>query len=276
MDSLTLSYNQGFDIIPVYCTAPNFFNNIGSFDACLVYPNMTRDLNQHLFPSDTLALAAGYTKKNEIANNVTSYVTTCLSQWCNISSSCANGTSDLCHQSRMAYNNLLLWEPVYDCLEATCLRPFAPTIDPDIGGIGVMTSYFVQIGISILGFIAILFCKICQILAKERDRKRLRPLITWNTFERHIQIIITHLVDFQKIQCWFALVLQIAGLRFIMRPGRVNFVNSGGIISLCEDGTAPILHNLGVLLFFPQDIDIHVHYEPVHCYTGLRGHVAYC
>ncbi|KAK0508631.1 hypothetical protein JMJ35_008907 [Cladonia borealis] len=79
------------------------------------------------------------------------------------------------------------------CLQAIC-SPV--TLNPDLAGIGVFSSFLIQSGIAIIAFIALLGLEITP----------------QRTKEVHTNAIITSLVDFHKCQCYFSSTIQITGL----------------------------------------------------------------
>lgn len=107
-----------------------------------------------------------------------------------------------------------------DGIDDLCAYIAPPTLNADIGGIGVYVSYWIQSGLAILGTFLVLlwgwgtnYIRILNIRGRHGNNVAKPAQGTSLTFEtRRLAHLTAALTDFQKAQCFFMLAVNIAAL----------------------------------------------------------------
>ena len=144
------------------------------------------------------------------------------------------------------------------CLDDLC-RP-APRIssNPDIAGIGVISSYYIQFGFVMAGLLSLILCS----LVRHRHRIRLQtdsqsitksdkdaPAQSPLAIEIIQETIITSFDDFQRAQCSFALAINTASLITLSLSAKtLSFVDRRAIVAASASGTLPTSLVLAALM----------------------------
>ena len=104
-----------------------------------------------------------------------------------------------------------LFEPVYDCLEAICSDRIedAQPVSQEIAGVGVFTSYYIQVAITLLLCLIFWHCKYGM---EKKD-------------EDLFELVFGRLVDFQKAQFYFAIPLEVATIIVLSNLKDANYLN---------------------------------------------------
>ena len=217
-----------------------------SFQNCLLLPNITRNLAKNVSPYAGYARVLGYDVGSAVVHGTIDHIETCLSQWCHDSETCGIGTT--CSSCSLTADSILYFDPVYDCLEAICLDQSKLTlgVNPDIGGIGVVISLYIQLAFALLGYLLVLYHT-----ARKHLCENSRP--GWNAAKKAVRyrhIILVNLVDFHKAQCFFALALNTAAFVSMSKPKSLSFVETAALNNIARAGYMPVVWNHLTLLCF--------------------------
>ncbi|KAI9879750.1 MAG: hypothetical protein M1830_007375 [Pleopsidium flavum] len=236
------------------CTnARTLFSDQLSFINCVVYPNISRDVSQGIFPDTGEALAIGFENDTALANNVTLTVSSCLIGFCDTISSCKNNLTSSCSSDTLLLDEAILSaHATRDCWYTICSQRVKPTANPDIAGVGITVSYIIQSSIAILGLLSL---NCFQLYKKSRLRQARkvtsagtpgnRSDVGSSTAVEQIQILVTSLVEFHKAQCFFAMAVQIATLVLtIARTHSVNYIEFQILLIVSSVGILPVAYTL--------------------------------
>ncbi|KAH7393398.1 hypothetical protein BKA64DRAFT_86424 [Cadophora sp. MPI-SDFR-AT-0126] len=210
------------------CSDPSIiFSNWPNFYTCSWYPSLSGALDR---PDVSLPAKATFSNLGilpdqlNLSSSISSDIASCLSDYCASSNDCRNldATSRSC-----SLENLVSLNGTLKTLNRTnaiiCLRDnvcsTTGAVNPDIGGVGVMSSLLVQYTLSLLAIIShFLFYLRYQLhrnlwLRRAKGVKRDEQLITAKQILiRHLEALTSALVEFQKAQCFFSATLQIAAV----------------------------------------------------------------
>jgi hypothetical protein len=224
--------------------------------SCALFPNLTRDFRDSILSNDSRAILL----ENEVDTNrstsshVTTFIATCLAAWCDNSEVC--GKSVCRADQTTLYNNTLLSALGIDtCLDSICgVKRFS---SPDIAGVGVITSIFIQITIACAAPLALLACRIVLIgLSSHRgtliekdltEHQQLR--IKTHSIQTLQESLIITLDEFQRAQCCFAIAIDIASLITMYTGSRtVTRIDRTAITLASFAGTLPTVVVFATLL----------------------------
>ncbi|KAH5070006.1 hypothetical protein HBI38_085530 [Parastagonospora nodorum] len=235
---------------------PTRFGAPMNFWSCALYPNITQaSRSSGLSPQNRTYLLENNVDTTEAASvAVTSFISTCLSTWCRESGNC--GTSSCAIDQLKIGKTMLSAASLDTCLDHLC-RPI-PRIssNPDIAGIGVISSYYIQFGFVIAGLLSLI---LCSVALKRTSSPRspqsdsecdkdppAQPRLLLMSIN---QTIITALDDFQRAQCSFALAINTASLITLQLSAKtLSFVDRRAIIAASASGTLPTTLVLAALM----------------------------
>lgn len=222
--------------------------------SCTLYLNLTRDLREGHLPNKSRAIVLENHTDASIATStsVTSFISTCLVAWCDNSEACGKTA---CMPSETVINGTLLSAASVDtCLDSIC--GVKRVSSPDFAGIGVITSIFIQLTITSLIPIALLFCHIAlSKFYKKQDilsEKTSSNLSTKIRSLRSLQdSLLISLDEFQRAQCCFAIAIAIASLITLYNGhGKVTRIDRNAITLASFAGTLPTIVVFGTLLLY--------------------------
>ena len=240
-----------------------------------LYTNITHDARQGLLPETNSSLLVAHNVNTSLnrAIEVTTIISTCLSTYCETLPKCKNKHPPRCSATVLAINGSMLNAAAMKrCHESICSAHPGQFINTDIAGIGVVSSYIMQVTI-------VLFCGLALAGstwfqwqgAKHRSplsdtislhaRTALPGSDEYRILEKKLKdryrgpqrlrdIIIVVLVEFLKAQCFFTIAIAVAAL-VILRSGdstslldRVALRTAGGV------GVVPVTANFYLLATF--------------------------
>jgi hypothetical protein len=129
-----------------------------NFWSCAMFPNITQALRNSHLPSAnrTYLLEKNVDTNVNTSTAVTSFISTCLSSWCRESGGCM--TSSCTVDSLQVGDTMLSAAGLDTCLDHLCSLPLSVPSNPDIGGIGVIASYYIQFGLVMTGLLSLILC----------------------------------------------------------------------------------------------------------------------
>jgi hypothetical protein len=234
------------------CTDPvDLFASAQNFAACIILPNVTRDFEDSTLPYPGFAAGLAFSDDSTVAQNVVTLVSECLPHWCNDSAICQKKNIGQCSRASITSNSTMLFEPVYDCLEAICSdrREDALPASPDIAGIGVIISYYVQFTITVLGSLTLWYCTY-RVRANGNNTQEATSARA--NSQSLLSIVLERLVDLQKAQCYFAFPLQIASFIFLSDPETANYVNVAALTNAARASFIPVAFNFLTLCIYDE------------------------
>ncbi len=119
-------------------------------------------------------------------------------------------------------------EALTGCLDAIC-APFS--LNPDLAGIGVFSSFLIQSGIVLIAVLGLLGLD-------------LLPGLADSTRTLHTEALVAALVSFHKAQCFFSSTIQIAALILVNHVLRVGFIGKNYSVKPGADTGDVIVLNL--------------------------------
>lgn len=182
--------------------------------SCALFSNLTRDFrDERLLPEENTLVRENETDTSiSTSNLVSTFLSTCLGAWCDNSELCGK---TVCHPSHITLKDTRLSAAGVDnCLNSIC--GVKSVSSPDIAGIGVIISIFIQLSIT---FAAPLVLVLCQMVRKRITRKcsdveeglAAKPQIPLVPLALQ-EGVLAILEEFQRAQCCFAIAIDIASL----------------------------------------------------------------
>jgi len=183
--------------------------------SCALYPNLTRDFRESKLSTESMAFVLGNETDTSTTTSahVTTFISTCFAAWCDNSELCGKRACDL---ERTRLDNIMLSAAGIDtCLDSICgVRRVS---SPDIAGIGVITSIFIQIVITLAAPTVLSFCQIVLTRLAKRPASLMEKsggaaqeiFMKAKTLQESLTITLD---EFQRAQCCFAIAIDIASL----------------------------------------------------------------
>ncbi|KAH7380249.1 hypothetical protein DE146DRAFT_729497, partial [Phaeosphaeria sp. MPI-PUGE-AT-0046c] len=242
--------------------------------SCALYPNITHDFRASTLPHASQEWVLRDDADTSIATStrVTRFISRCMAAWCDNEESCGKtkctvdrtttgGSRDTGESETGDYR--LDAQGLDLCLDSIC--GIQRSSSPDIAGIGVITSIFMQLVLALVLPLILLFCHIlirrmknkielpvCSPASDDESftkRKIARRKIA--AWEKSRQGVLATLEDFQRAQCCFAIAIDIASL-ITLYSGRekVTRVDRDAITLASFAGTLPSLVVFCALLLY--------------------------
>lgn len=193
---------------------PFWYDAVHNFWSCAFYPNLTRDVREFRLEDGNRTFLLDRKMDVNVASsaNVAHFLSTCLVTFCENSKTCRTPS---CTMGRLIVNESMLAAfAVDDCLTNICDNEPERSSNPDIAGIGAVSSYMIQFGISIVAFFSLAIC--VWMLGRVLKDPRPKPEAYIVKRVARIQVIIETLLitldDFQRAQCCFAIAIDIASM----------------------------------------------------------------
>lgn len=253
------------------------FHTLETLHNCVLYIGVADAYaSQDLSSNDTQLADDLVIQKSDlgspVSQNVNSTITACFDAYCNGSTACTGlmssakwgGTPPDTFNYSTSFNlDGVNFNPYdfsiriqADDLCGYIVRP--SPLNPDIGGIGVYASYWIQSGLALLGTFLVLLWGwgtryIClPSMAGRRGNNATKPakgiLVTFE--KRRLASLTAVLTDFQKAQCFFMLAVNIAALANKANGGLSPvslpqlYDNESLLASVAVSGTLPITATL--------------------------------
>ncbi|KAF2820204.1 hypothetical protein CC86DRAFT_374431 [Ophiobolus disseminans] len=227
--------------------------------SCALFPNLTHDYRESNLSNNARTFVLGNNTDTSISTStqVTTFISTCLEAWCNNSEGCGKTA---CNAERMALNNVMLSAGAIDiCLDSICgVRRIS---SPDIAGIGVIASIFIQLTITLAAPLVLLLCQVALLRLYSRSRGLIDEMTsslqadqsTILSFKTLQESLIITLDEFQRAQCCFAIAIDIASL-ITLYNGRekVTRIDRNAITLASFAGTLPTIVVFATLLIHKQ------------------------
>ena len=223
------------------CTDPHqAFRTLETLHNCLLYVGIAEVYAKQNLSSNDTELADSFVIQkgnmtSPISQTVNATITACFDQYCDNSTECTSLFSTSRWESSLNQSNPYRYESsrpfyiydvqssIYEYSDETdylCeLIASSYPLNPDIGGIGVYASYWIQAGLALLGAFLVLLWGwrthyACLPSRVGRVNDAAKPAQGNSvTFEnRRLACLTAALTDFQKAQCFFMLAINIAAL----------------------------------------------------------------
>lgn len=241
---------------------------------CALYPNITNHVRSGTISKANSSYLAKYDLDTSLAKaaNVTSMISTCLAGYCDSLGDCKQKYPDSCSATALSINGSMLNGGAMDsCILSICASHPAPVANTDFAGIGILTSYLLQVGIALLSALALsvltLFIKRSQrqtgamgqnsthettaswtgrddrynTLVVNRDDSR-----TWALYDS----ILAALVDFLKAQCFVAIASSIAALIVLKCGDTLSMLDKTALMTAGNAGIVPVTFTLYIIAAF--------------------------
>ncbi|KAH7397164.1 hypothetical protein BKA66DRAFT_369556, partial [Pyrenochaeta sp. MPI-SDFR-AT-0127] len=210
------------------------------FWSCTFYPNLTHNFRELRLPNKnrTFLLDNEIDTSVSSAENVTSFLSTCLVAWCEGSKGCATPS---CTLDRLTISGTMLSAAdVRTCLDCICSVSPERLSSPDILGIGILCSIAVQFVIAIGGLLSLIVCSILR-------RMFWAHLVRRQRIQAIMDTVAITLDEFQRAQCCFAIAIDIASLIILHdKAQKVRQIDRMVIGRASTAGIIPTTMNLAV------------------------------
>lgn len=245
--------------------------------SCALYPNLTHDFRASaLAPESRQWVLGNNTDTSPVTSTrVTNFLATCLAAWCDNEEGCGKTKcrpNQLTIKSRhngsgAGFEVERLNAAALDtCLDSIC--GYSLISSPDIAGIGVVVSIFMQLALTLVLPLALLYCHLyitrlvgkierpTDHTAKEDNGAAYKKIVRkkigwWQTFR---QGVLSTLDDFHRAQCCFAIAIDIASLITLFSGHeRVTRIDRNAITLASFAGTLPTLVVFCALLLHKED-----------------------
>jgi hypothetical protein len=259
--------------------------------SCALYLNLTHDFRSSKLAPTSREWVLGNKSDTSIGTStqVAEFLSTCLAAWCDNEEGCGKtkcrvGQMTIAGSGNSSEGDFggkrLNAAELDTCLDSICGIQFNSS--PDIAGIGVMTSIFIQLVLTLTlpFFLSLCHLRIHQLTERNERRKPhtenahvsvtdktvvLRKIAAW---ERLRQSVLSTLDDFQRAQCCFAIAIDIASL-ITLYSGRerVTRIDRNAITLATFAGTLPTLVVFCALLLSKERGLAYIIY--LTCFTWL-------
>jgi hypothetical protein len=183
--------------------------------SCALYPNLTRDFRDETLSPEEMTIVIDNDTNTSIStsNQVSTFLSTCLRAWCNNSELCGKTA---CQASQITLDDTILSAAGVDnCLNSIC--GVKSVSSPDIAGIGVIISIFIQLSITLAAPLILVVCHIVQKKTRRHGNdveegsttKPRKPLVPLTSLQEGLLVTLD---EFQRAQCCFAIAIDIASL----------------------------------------------------------------
>ncbi|KAF2795368.1 hypothetical protein K505DRAFT_324099 [Melanomma pulvis-pyrius CBS 109.77] len=129
---------------------------------CALYPNVTNDFRLGILSeAQNASLITDHVDTSLAkAAAVTSTISSCLSAFCEGLEGCKQKSPHVCSASSLSINGSMVNMDTMDiCIQSICTSHPQPLTNTDIAGIGIVSSYIIQIGIALLSPLALIILK---------------------------------------------------------------------------------------------------------------------
>lgn len=192
---------------------PFEYNPQINFWSCAFYPNFSRDVRESRLPAENQSFLLDRRVDTTLSSavSVASFLSTCLVAYCDMTPSCK---AQSCTMSQLNLNSSLLSAIAIDnFLDNICKNNSENLSDPDIAGVGVVISFYVQSGIAMLAALVSGFFIWLAKFPTPNSPNSPPILVTKRPWiQRVLDTITISLNDFQRAQCCFAIAINIASL----------------------------------------------------------------
>ncbi|CAD6591488.1 MAG: hypothetical protein ASARMPRED_005411 [Alectoria sarmentosa] len=223
--------NDGTQNCTASCQDPNdIFGSLDTLHNCMVYPTVADLYARSNLSNASLAQTYGIEKSkmgSDLYNNITSTIQACLVDYCTITldgSGCIEALKVFnASASPMNINSTFyIYTDEYEGYDRFDFCQYVPSsFNPDIGGIGVYVSYWIQTGLALLSFLLVVWwnwgiyyiCFGALLVPRGYSRaKKIAQRVRNNSRNKHLPSLTGALAEFQKAQCFFMLAINIAAL----------------------------------------------------------------
>jgi hypothetical protein len=135
------------------------------------------------------------------------------------------------------------------CLDHLCGLPLSVSSNPDIGGIGVIASYYIQFGLVITGLLSRILCSsaLNWIRLPTADSDELDP--PRSVLETVKETVIMVFDKFQRVQCSFAIAINVTSLITLqLNAATLSFINRRAMVAASASRTLPTTLVLAALM----------------------------
>lgn len=227
-----------------------------NFWSCAIFPNITQAFRSSILPPEnrTYLLEKNVDTTEHGSSAVTTFLSTCLSSWCGESDDCR---SSACTVDRLKVGEAMLSAANLDtCLDRLCDLTLSVSSNPDIGGIGVIASYYIQFALVMTGLLSLITCSLllnCRqsSTASQGETKCDRDELDPPRFlmETVKETVIMVFDEFQRAQCSFAIAINVASLITLqLKAATLSFVDRRAMVAASASGTLPTTLVLAVLM----------------------------
>jgi hypothetical protein len=217
--------------------------------SCAMFPNITQAFRySHLPPANrTYLLEKNVDINVNTSAAVTSFISTCLSSWCLDFGDCV--TSSCTVDSLQVGDTMLSAADLDTCLDHLCGLPLSVSSNPDIGGIGVIASYYIQFGLVMTGLLSLILCSSALNWTRlpTADSDELDP--PRFVLETVKETVIMVFDKFQRVQCSFAISINVTSLITLqLNAATLSFINRRAMVSASASRTLPTTLVLAALM----------------------------
>ena len=232
-------------------------------DYCGYYTNLTSTYRANTISAANKACLDNNRLNTSLAfaADVVSTIVPCLTGYCDGSSTCRAQQPFPCQQTNLVTNGTVLKVDSMDlCIKSICSSNPALQANPDIAGIGLISSYIIQTGIVLLIALSLLFLVIWPMTrnalvvantqvrykAKQESRSGHDTLPYHRLYESLYQALIALLLA----QGFFALAMSIAALQTLNSPGELGLIDEVALGSASGTIIVPTTFGIYILASF--------------------------
>ena len=249
----------------------------GLFD-CVLYTNITNAFRAGSLSGANKTYLTTKHVDTSLAHaaDVTSTISTCLSEYCESLDDCKNRNTNVCSAPELSINGSMLdADKVGLCVQSICTSHPGLQANTDIAGIGILAAYIFQIGIALLSALVLLglvcfkkdddghisngmnsdYNALASVTAENPDtsinpRHAQKPREKVSRTKRLYGALLVALVDFLKAQCFLAMAISIAALILLNSKGSLSMLDQMALVTASGVGVLPTTFNLYILATF--------------------------
>jgi hypothetical protein len=227
-----------------------------NFWSCALFPNITQAFrNSMLSPENrTYLLENNVNTTENTSAAVTSFISTCLSSWCRESYVCETSSCDV---ERLKVGDAMLSAASLDtCLDHLCSPTPSISSNPDIGGIGVITSYYIQFGLVLAALLSLTLWPLLLSWTRSQTARQSNVQCVKDelspppvVLEGVKETIFMAVDEFQRTQCTFAIAINVASLITLqLNAQTLSFLDRRAMVAASASGTLPTTLVLAALM----------------------------
>ena len=206
---------------------------------CALYPNITNNFRLGVLSETNSSFLTASHVDTSLAKaaSVTSIIWTYLAAYCESLEGCKQQNPHVCQATTLSINGSMLNTDAIDsCVQSICAK-HPGAANTDVAGIGVLTSYILQAGLTLLSALTL---TILSWRLKKSDQTSSRT-------QRFYDALLATQVDFLKTQCFLSMVISIASLIVLKSQSPVDqlALRATSIVSI-----VPVTLNLYILASF--------------------------
>lgn len=229
------------------------FSDRFSLWECALVPNITiQSHSGKLSQTDQTILEENNVDPNlSKARNVTLTVSTCIEGYCNALDRCRKQNPPACSVAALTIGDSMLdTDAMNSCIQSICASHPSPLANPDFAGIGIIVSYLLGVGLSIMSALLLTFLSFSETVNGEPLLlNRAKCEVRISAPQRLYDALLAALVEFLKAQCFLAMASSIAATIWFQTHD-ISLLDGLALMTICNIGIFSVTFTYYILAVF--------------------------